>query len=160
MGRCGGVEETLENESIENLSEILYTEILSRMANFYNQCEDYYFVEKGEAEPKIKCIRCKVGRHNCDNKIIDNEIMNVAGVYWFCDECAEYFMIEYISKFDKNAHFKGFKENEKNKENKITKKDDTTKIKDKKKQHLKEITINRKKYRNKYQTKNKKKEEL
>merc|ERR1712066_410533 len=37
--RCGGVEETLENESIENLSEILYTEILSRMSNFCNQLE-------------------------------------------------------------------------------------------------------------------------
>ena len=71
---CGGIEEKLENECMELLSEILYTEILSRMSNFCNQCEDYYFVEKGETEPKIKCIRCKVSRHNCDNKTID---MNV-----------------------------------------------------------------------------------
>ena len=40
---------------------------------------------------------------------------------------SEHFMIECINKFDKNAHFKGFKENEMNKETKITKKDDTTK---------------------------------
>merc|ERR1712121_600012 len=157
--RCGEVEETLENESIEDLSEIVCTEILGRMSNFCNQCGDYYFVEKEEMEPKIKCIRCKVSRHNCDSKTID---MNVVGMHWFCDECDEHFMTEYISKFDKNAHFKGFKENEKNKETKITKKDNTTKIKDKKqknpkKQHLKEITMSRKKYRNKYQTKNKKK---
>merc|ERR1712121_508538 len=115
--RCGGIEKKLENESVELLSEILYTEILSRMSSFCNQCEDYYFVEKGEAEPKIRCIRCKVGRHDCDTKIIDNKILNEAGMYWFYDECNEQFMIEYINKFDKNGHFNGFKENEKNKEN-------------------------------------------
>jgi len=135
--RCGGVEETLENESIEDLSEILCTEILGRMSNFCNQCGDYYFVEKEEMEPKIKCIRCKVSRHNCDSKTID---MNVVGMHWFCDECDEHFMTEYISKFDKNAHFKGFKENEKNKETKITKKDDTTKIKDKKTEESEKTT--------------------
>merc|ERR1712121_576257 len=135
--RCGEVEETLENESIEDLSEILCTEILGRMSNFCNQCGDYYFVEKEEMEPKIKCIRCKVSRHNCDSKTID---MNLVGMYWFCDECDEHFMTEYISKFDKNTHFKGFKENEKNKETKITKKDDTTKIKDKKTEESKKTT--------------------
>ena len=42
-------------------------------------------------------------------------------------------MSEYINKLDKNAHFKGFKENYGNeKENEKTKKDDTAKIKDKK----------------------------
>merc|ERR1711972_708607 len=80
-------------------------------------------------------MRCKEGRHDCDTIIIDHKILNEAGVYWFCDECSEQFMIEYINKFDKNAHFKGFKENyenEKKKENEKTKKDDTAKIKDKK----------------------------
>merc|ERR1712121_191733 len=28
-------------------------------------------LKKREMEPKIKCIRCKVSRHNCDNKTID-----------------------------------------------------------------------------------------
>merc|ERR1712121_349357 len=60
--------------------------------------QDYYFVEKEEMEPKIKCIRCKVSRHNWDSKNID---MNVVGMHWFCDECDEHFMTEYISKFDK-----------------------------------------------------------
>merc|ERR1712033_151241 len=49
-------------------------------------------------------------------------------------------MIEYISKFDKNAQFKGFKENEKNKETKIIKKVDTTKIKDKKTEESEKTT--------------------
>ena len=49
---------------------------------------------------------------------------------WFCDECNQQFMSEYINKLDKNAHFKGFKENYGNeKENEKTKKDDTAKNK-------------------------------
>ena len=52
-------------------------------------------------------------------------------------------MTEYISKLDKNAHFKGFKENyenEKEKENEKTKKDDTAKIKDRKKKESEKST--------------------
>ena len=120
----------MENESVELLSEILITEIMNRMSSYCNQCENYYFVEIGDAEPKIRCMRCKVGRHDCDAINIDNKILNEAGLYWFCDECNEQFMLEYINKFDKNAHFKGFKENyenekEKKNENEKTKKDDT-----------------------------------
>merc|ERR1712121_124479 len=62
--RCGEIEKELENESVELLSEILITEILSRMSSFCNQYGDYFFVEIGDAEPKIRCMRCKVGRHS------------------------------------------------------------------------------------------------
>merc|ERR1712002_93170 len=116
----------LENDSIENLSEILITEIMNRMSCYCSQCEKCYFVELQDAEPKIRCMRCKIGRH--------------AGLYWFCDECNQQFILEYLNKLDKNAHFKGFKgvkenyENEKvdENENEKTKKEDTAKIKDRK----------------------------
>ena len=106
--KCGEIEKELENESAKLLSEILSTENMNRISSYCNQCGEYYFVEIGGAEPKIRCMRCKVGRHNCDAIIIDNKILNEAGLYWFCDECNEQFMIEYINKFDKNAHFKVF----------------------------------------------------
>ena len=38
-------EEELENNSIENLSEILLTEIINRISCYCNQCEKYYFIE-------------------------------------------------------------------------------------------------------------------
>ena len=62
-------------------------------------------------------MRCKIGRHACHNINIDNKILKEAGLYWFCDECNQQFMSEYINKLDKNVHFNGFNENEKDKGN-------------------------------------------
>merc|ERR1711895_257960 len=103
-------EKELENKSIEHLSEFLITEIMNRMSSYCNQCENYYFVEVDYAEPKIRCMRCKIGRHACNDINIDNKILSEAGLYWFCDECNQQFMSEYINKLDENAHIKGFKE--------------------------------------------------
>jgi len=135
----GENEKELENNSIENLSEILLTEIINRMSCYCNQCDQYYFIEIKDEKPKIRCMRCKMGRHACDNTNVD-KILSEAGLYWFCDECNQQFKLEYLNKLDKNAHFKGFKgakeNNEKEKvkenENEKTKKEDTAKIKDKK----------------------------
>ena len=85
--RCGEIEKELENESVELLSEILITEIMNRMSSYCNQCENYYFVEIDDAEPKIRCMRCKIGRHACSNVDIDNIILSEAVLYWICDEC-------------------------------------------------------------------------
>jgi len=132
-------ENELENNSIENLSEILLTEIINRMSCYCNQCDQYYYIGIKDEIPKIRCMRCKMGRHACDNTNVD-KILSEAGLYWFCDECNQQFKLEYLNKLDKNAHFKGFKgakeNNEKEKvkenENEKTKKEDTAKIKDKK----------------------------
>merc|ERR1712121_167748 len=85
-------------------------------------------------ELKIRCMKCKMGRHAYHDINIDNKILSEAGLYWFCDECNQQFMSEYINKLDKNAHFKGFKENDENEKDKEkAKKVDTAKKKKKKK---------------------------
>ena len=111
----------LENESVELLSKILIVEIMNRMSSYCNQCENYYLAKIVDAEPKIRCMRCKIGSHACNDINIDNKILSEAGLYWFCDECNQQFMSEYINKLDKNAHFKGFKENYENEKEKETK---------------------------------------
>ena len=108
--KYGEKEKELENKSIKHLSEILITEIMNRMSSYCNRCENYYFVEIEDEEPKIRCMRCKVGRHACNNINIDNKIVSEADLYWFCDECNQQFISKYVNKLDKNAHFKGFKE--------------------------------------------------
>ena len=105
-------------------------------------------------------MRCKIGRHTCDDMKIENKILSEAGLYWFCDDCNQQFMKEYISKLDKNAHFKGFKENDENdKEKGKAKKEETAKIKDKKQKKPKKyrqmkLLLYLKEYQ--YQAKNKK----
>merc|ERR1712215_618763 len=132
----GENEKELESKSIENLSEILLTEIINRMSCFCNQCEQYYYIEIQDEKPKIRCMRCKIGRHACDKTNVD-KILSEAGLYWFCDECNQQFKIEYLNKLDKNAHFKGFKcakeNNEKEKKKKKKKKKKPQKKKKKKK---------------------------
>merc|ERR1712236_42035 len=127
--KYGENEKELENNSIENLSVILISEIMNRMSCYCNQCEKYYFIEIQDAEPKIRCMRCKIGRHACDDINVDNKILSEAGLYWFCDECNQQFILKYLNKLDKNAHFKGFKgikenyEKVKENENEKTKKE-------------------------------------
>merc|ERR1712002_695707 len=115
--KYGENEKELENDSIENLSEILITEIMNRMSCYCNQCEKYYFIEIQDEEPKIRCMRCKIGKHACDDINVD-KILSEADLYWFCDECIQQFILEYINKLDKNGYLKCFKERYDNKKEK------------------------------------------
>merc|ERR1712215_175390 len=130
--KYGENEKELENNSIENLSEILVTGIMNRMSCYCNQCEKYYLIEIQDEEPKIRCMRCKIGRHACDDINVD-KILSEAGLYWFCDECNQQYILEYINKLDKNTHFKGFKGVKENYENEKVKENENEKKKKKKK---------------------------
>ena len=135
----------LEKNSIETLSEMLLSEIINRMSCYCNQCDQYYFIEIQDEKPKIRCMRCKMGRHACDNTNVD-KILSEAGLYWFCDECNQQFKLEYLKKLDKNTHFIGFKEDDVNEKDigKVNK-DDT--IKNKRQKHkTNQKTFTRKSY--------------
>ena len=92
----------------DQLSNILTAEITNRMSNLCYDCETYYTVNLDE-EIKIRCTKCGVGKHMCNNN--RNEIIiEHDDIYWFCRDCNQLFLEEYINKIDRSANFLGFKQ--------------------------------------------------
>ena len=57
----------------------------NRMPNWCTGCKDWYSVKKGD-KPKLKCMMCDVGRHECNN---NNESPIGIGISWICPECID-----------------------------------------------------------------------
>ena len=55
----------------------------NRMPNWCTGCKDWYSVERGD-KPKLRCMMCNVGRHECDN---NSESHIGVGIVWICPEC-------------------------------------------------------------------------
>ena len=92
----------------DQLSNILTAEITNRMSNLCYDCETYYTINLNE-EIKIRCTKCGVGKHMCDNNK-DEIIIQHDDIYWFCGDCKQLFLEEYIKKIDRSANFLGFKQ--------------------------------------------------
>ena len=65
------------------LTEILLMTMETFMPQQCKECNKLYIVTQGE-KPKIRCMWCKVGQHNCIERG-DEEILK--GMMWLCKEC-------------------------------------------------------------------------
>ena len=57
----------------------------NRMPNWCTGCNDWYSIKK-EDKPRLNCMMCNVGRHECDK---NNESTIGTGIVWMCPECID-----------------------------------------------------------------------
>jgi len=70
-------------EDAGKLTEIILMTIETFMPQQCKECNKLYIVKQGE-NPKIRCMWCKVGQHNCIKRG-DEETLK--GMMWLCREC-------------------------------------------------------------------------
>ena len=63
----------------------LIVALRNMMPNWCTGCKDWYSVKRGD-KPKLRCMLCNVGRHECDK---NNESHIGDGIVWICPECID-----------------------------------------------------------------------
>ena len=79
------------------------------MEKYCEDCKIWYSIDRKD-KPKILCVMCKVGQHDCPTLNNDNERKRY-GDKWFCSECNEQFTNQNKQNKCRNIFFKGFEEN-------------------------------------------------
>ena len=74
------------------------------MPKFCIKCNEWYIVRLNDF-PEIHCMWCKVGIHDCSKL---NEVKDVPGIKWLCDNCEPMFNKHFLPKLDQGAFFEGF----------------------------------------------------
>ena len=87
-----GQPENLKRKTYEGQIMGLIVALRNLMPKWCTGCKDWYCVKKGD-KPKLRCIMCNIGRHECDK---NNESITGSGIIWICPECFEINMREGI----------------------------------------------------------------
>ena len=74
----------IKTYGVEDLISCLILSTKNRMPRYCEECKDLYRTEMDQ-KPKLRCIICNVGTHNCEN--MQNNTP-VSGIFWVCSECS------------------------------------------------------------------------